>query len=81
MKKRYTDGIVPATAKEARSEIAKQLKACRLSCEMTQESLAKLCDTDKSNISRMESGVYNPTIDFLVKVADSMGKEISISIA
>ena len=45
---------------------------------MTQSELAKLVGTQKSNISRLESGNYNPSLDFLIKVARSLGKEISI---
>ncbi len=36
--------------------------------------------TKKSNISRFESGKYNPSLDFLVKVAESLGKQIHIKI-
>ena len=78
MKKRYTDDIVPEDAIAARSVIAAQLKAARVSVNLTQESLADICGTKKSNISRMESGNYNPSLDFLVKVARSLGKEVTI---
>lgn len=80
MKKRYADGIVPKETLSARAEIASQLKAARMSVNLTQQSLAELCGTKKSNISRMESGRYNPSLDFLVKVALSMGKEVSIKV-
>ena len=80
MKKRYMDGIVPEVTLEARADIAAQLRAARLGASLTQENLAELCGTRKSNISRMESGRYNPSLDFLVKVAGSLGKEISIRV-
>ena len=47
---------------------------------LTQQVVAERAGTKKSNISRMESGKYNPTLDFLVKVAESMDKQISIHI-
>lgn len=47
---------------------------------MTQEVLAERVGTKKSNISRFESGRYNPSLDFLIKVADSLGKQIQIRI-
>ena len=80
MKKRYPDGIVPADAVDARADIATQLRAARVSVNLSQESLADLCGTKKSNISRMESGRYNPSLDFLVKVAGSLGLEVSIQV-
>jgi len=36
--------------------------------------------TKKSNISRFESGKYNPSLDFLIKVAGSLGKQVQIRI-
>lgn len=36
--------------------------------------------TQKSNISRFESGNYNPSLDFLTKIAESLGKDISIKL-
>ena len=63
-----------------RQEIARQLKEVRKSEGMTQEYLAELVGTKKSNISRLESGRYNPSLDFLVKVADGLGKKISVQV-
>ena len=45
---------------------------------ITQEELALRVGTQKSNISRLESGTYNPSLDFLIKVAHSLGKEMHI---
>lgn len=47
---------------------------------ITQEELALRVGTQKSNISRFESGEYNPSLDFLTKVAHGLGKEIHIVI-
>ena len=61
-------------------EVAKQLRDVRKSQGMTQESLAELVGTKKSNISRLESGRYNPSLDFLVKVAGGLGKQIQVKV-
>ena len=63
-----------------RLEIVQQLKEVRKAEGMTQEHLAELVGTKKSNISRLESGRYNPSLDFLVKVADGLGKQISVKV-
>lgn len=63
-----------------REEIVRQLKETRKSEGMTQEQLAERVGTKKSNISRLESGRYNPSLDFLVKVADGLGKEIAVCV-
>lgn len=63
-----------------REEIVRQLREVRKAEGMTQEHLAELVGTKKSNISRLESGRYNPSLDFLVKVADGLGKQISVKV-
>ena len=60
----------------ARQEIASQLRQVRKEQGMTQERLAEKVGTRKSNISRLESGRYNPSLDFLEKVAGGLGREI-----
>lgn len=57
--------------------IAQIIKA-RQEQNMTQAEFARRVGTQKSNISRLESGNYNPSLDFLVKVARSLGKNVSI---
>ena len=64
----------------ASQEVAKQLRDVRKSQGMTQESLAELVGTKTSNISRLESGRYNPSLDFLVKVAGGLGKQIQVKV-
>ena len=64
-----------------RYEVVEQLKDARKSQNVIQEVLAERVGTKKSNISRFESGKYNPSLDFLIKVADSLGKQIHIKIS
>ena len=63
-----------------REDVVRQLKEVRKAEGMTQEHLAELVGTKKSNISRLESGRYNPSLDFLVKVADGLGKQITVKV-
>lgn len=64
----------------ARQEIAAQLRQVRKEQGMTQERLAEKVGTRKSNISRLESGRYNPSPDFLEKVAGGLGREIEVKV-
>lgn len=61
-----------------KQNIARQLREVRKAEGMTQQHLAELVGTKKSNISRFESGKYNPSVEFLMKLADGLGKEIQI---
>ena len=63
-----------------RYEIVDLLKAARKAQDITQEDLAKRVGTKKSNISRFESGRYNPSLDFLIKVSDSLGMQLQITL-
>ncbi|MCM1106989.1 MAG: helix-turn-helix domain-containing protein [Blautia sp.] len=64
----------------ARQEVAEQLKAARKEQGVTQENLAERVGTKKSNISRLESGRYNPSLDFLEKVAGGLGRQLQIKV-
>lgn len=61
-----------------RYEVIAQLRQARREQNITQEMLAERVGTKKSNISRLESGKYNPSLDFLIKVADSLNKRLEI---
>ena len=47
---------------------------------MTQKQLAEKMGTAQANISRFESGTYNPSLAFLQNMADSLGKTLKISL-
>ncbi|MGN1318160.1 MAG: helix-turn-helix transcriptional regulator [Lachnospirales bacterium] len=64
---------------QPRYEIISQIIEARKENNMTQTELAKLVGTQKSNISRLESGNYNPSLDLLIKVADALGKKLQIN--
>ena len=61
-----------------RYDVISQIVEERAKQQITQEELALRVGTQKSNISRLESGTYNPSLDFLIKVAHSLGKEMRI---
>ena len=63
-----------------RYEAIEQIIRARKEQNITQAELAKRVGTQKSNISRLESGNYNPSLDFLAKIAESLGKEISVKL-
>lgn len=63
-----------------REEVVRQLREVRKAEGMTQEHLAELVGTKKSNISRLESGRYNPSLDFLVKVAEGLDRQITVKV-
>ena len=63
-----------------RYEAIEQIIKARKEQNMTQAELAKRVGTQKSNISRLESGNYNPSLDFLTKVSEALGKSLSVQL-
>ncbi len=63
-----------------RYEIVSQIIETRKSQNISQEELASRVGTQKSNISRLESGADNPSLDFLIKVAQSLGKKVKVTL-
>ena len=62
-----------------RYEVVEQLKSARKAQNVTQEVLAN-CVIQVVNISRLKAAVTIPALDFLIKVADSLRKQIKIRI-
>lgn len=72
VKKEY-DRLAPQYA------VISQLIAIRAKKGLTQKELAKRLDTKQSAIARLESGNYNPTLEFLQKTAEALGRKLVIS--
>lgn len=66
-------------ALEPEYELIRQIIKARMEQNMTQSELARLIGTKQSNISRLEGGDYNPSLQFLKRVARGLGKELHIS--
>ena len=59
-------------------EIKKQIIRYRIENNLTQKELADRIGTKQSAISRLENDDYNPSVEFLDKVAHALGKKLEI---
>ncbi len=59
-----------------RETISKELYAERLMQKLTQSELAERVGTQKSNISRIEKGAQNLTVDYLEELAKALNKQV-----
>ena len=72
--------------KEAYDDLAPLYSIIRAEIEsrraagITQKDLAKRMGTAQANISRFESGNYNPSLAFLQKMAKGLGRTLRISL-
>ena len=62
----------------SRQSIIQKLTQARLEKGLTQEQLARLIGTQRSNICRIESGTQNLSLDMMLRIADALGKDIRI---
>ena len=60
-------------------EIISAMIVARKEMGISQSELAKLIGTDQSRISKLERGMLNPSLDFIKRVAEAMGKRVHIS--
>lgn len=65
---------------EPEFKLIRQLIANRLKKGYSQAQLAKKINTKQSAISRLESGNYNPSLEFLNKVSTALGCKLTISL-
>ncbi len=64
--------------KQWRQSLIKRIIQARTEQGLTQAQLAKMVGTQRSNISRLESGAHNPSLDFLLNVAAALHMEIDL---
>lgn len=61
-------------------ELISQLIRARQEKHLTQKQLAEKIGTKQASIARLESGNYNPTFNFLQRIAAALDKRISFSL-
>ena len=64
---------------ELEYKIISQIIDLRNKKKVTQKQLAELLNTKQLSIARLESGDYNPTIDFLKKIAEVLDADLEIN--
>ena len=72
--------LIEKEQEHIRTDVINQYISCRKNLGMTQADVAEVLNTKRPNITRFENGSYNPTLDFLVKVAEGMGKKLDIKL-
>ncbi len=65
--------------RQVRMKMATQLAEKRKARRMTQTDVSAITGIKRSNISRLETGCYNPTLDSIVRIADSIGLKVNIT--
>ena len=70
--------LIETMQSETRKKVAEQYINCRKQKKMTQEQLAKRAGIPRTNITRFESGTYNPSLEMMVKIAAAMDMKLNV---
>lgn len=67
-----TETQLRSLAKEGRKGIAETLKRVRLQRDLSQQELGDMAGVDRKTINRIENGHYSPSVDTLIRLAESL---------
>lgn len=74
------DILVEVDRKNAHKEIIKKFVECRKEQRITQMELARRTGISQPNITRFESGRYNPSLDMMLRIAEALDVQLSIKL-
>lgn len=72
--------LIETIQKKSRLEIIRKYRACRIEQGITQAELSKRTGVSQPNITRFESGTYNPSLEMMVKIATALGMELQMGL-
>lgn len=75
-----TQILIEVQQKDVRNHVIEQYVKCRKEKKLTQEQLAQRTGISRPNISRFESGNYNPSLEMMVRIAEALGMNLNIKL-
>lgn len=78
VKQQDTTILIEQTKKQVKNNIIEQFITLRKAKKLTQEDISTRTGIARSNIARIESGKYIPTIDVLTKLAIALDMSLEI---
>lgn len=80
----YTSGeqkiVIEVEQKSVRQSVIEQYVRSRKMQRITQAELAKRAGVPRSNITRFESGNYNPSLEMMVRIAEALGMTLQVQL-
>lgn len=73
--------LIETEQRNTRLAVIEQYVNMRKERGMTQAELARRAGIPRSNITRFESGTYNPSLEMLVKIAAALNMKLQINLA
>lgn len=75
-----TEILIEVQQKDVRNHVIEQYVKCRKEKKMTQEQLSQRTGISRPNISRFESGNYNPSLEMMVRIAEALEMNLNITL-
>lgn len=75
-----TEILIEVQQKDIRKYVIGQYVKCRKEKKITQEQLAQRTGISRPNISRFESGNYNPSLEMMVRIAEALEMNLNIKL-
>ena len=72
--------LIEVEQKSIRQSVIEQYIRCRKIQGMTQAKLTKRAGIPRTNITRFESGNYNPSLEMLVRIAAALGMTLQVQL-
>ena len=72
--------VIEIEQKNIRQSVIEQYVRCRKIQGMTQADLAKCAGIPRTNITRFESGNYNPSLEMMVRIAAALGMTLQVQL-
>lgn len=72
--------LIEGLQKETRAQVIGNYVKCRKDKKLTQDNLAQLSGISRPNITRFESGKYNPSLEMMVRIAAAMDMEVQVTL-
>lgn len=66
--------------KDTRIQVVESFMEYRKFKKMTQDKPSKCAGMSRTNITRFESGNYNPSLEMMVRIAAAMGAKLEINL-
>lgn len=73
--------LIEADQKDLRKDVAALYVRSRKEKGFTQAELARRAGIPRTNITRFESGEYNPSLEMMVRIAAALGMKLQVELA
>lgn len=72
--------LIEANPVEMKKQIVGQFKDIRKERKISQEQVARAAGMARPDVSRFESGKYNPSLELMIRYAHALGCELKVEL-